>query len=186
MKQLVIFGTGDAAQLAMLYFKHDTDYEVVAFTLNKAYIKEPEFCGLPVLAFEEIVEKMPPEKADIFVALGYAKVNRIRQEKYEKAKALGYKLPSYISPRASILPEVQIGDNCFIMENNVIQSFVKIGNNVTLWSGNHIGHHSSIADHCFVTSHVVVSGRASIGEGCFLGVNATLRDHITVVNITRH
>ena len=45
-------------------------------------------------------------------------------------------------------------------------------------SGNHIGHHSVIRDHAFISSHVVVSGRVEIGEQCFVGVNATLRDHI--------
>ena len=47
-------------------------------------------------------------------------------------KSLGYTMASYISTRAYIGYEVEIGDNCFIMENNVIQSFAKIGNNVVL------------------------------------------------------
>jgi UDP-3-O-[3-hydroxymyristoyl] glucosamine N-acyltransferase len=55
-----------------------------------------------------------------------------------------------------------------------------IGNNVTLWSGNHIGHHSQIGDHCFIASHVVISGRVTIGNSCFIGVNATFRDHLTI------
>jgi UDP-3-O-[3-hydroxymyristoyl] glucosamine N-acyltransferase len=71
-----------------------------------------------------------------------------------------------------------VGDNCFILENNVIQPFVRVGNNVTLWSGNHIGHHSTIGDHCFISSHVVISGSCEIGENCFLGVNATVRDNV--------
>ena len=50
------------------------------------------------------------------------------------------------------------GDNCFILEDNTVQPFVTIGNNVTLWSGNHIGHDSVIEDDCFISSHVVVSG----------------------------
>ena len=55
------------------------------------------------------------------------------------------------------------GDNCFILEDNTIQPFVSIGNNVTLWSGNHIGHDSTIDDHCFIASHVVVSGHVRVG-----------------------
>jgi len=79
-----------------------------------------------------------------------------------------------------MLNEGRVGDNCFIFEDNTVQPFVTIGNNVTLWSGNHIGHHSVIHDHCFIASHVVVSGGVEIGEQCFIGVNATLRDHIRV------
>jgi len=179
-KPLVIFGFGDIAQLAHYYFSTDSEYEVVAFTLDAEYITETFFCGLPVVAFEEVAQKYRPEECEFFVALSYSKLNAVRKEKYLAAKALGYRLVSFISSRATVLNEGRIGENCFIFEDNTIQPFVTIGNNVTLWSGNHIGHHSTINDHCFIASHVVVSGGVEIGEQCFIGVNATLRDHIKI------
>jgi len=180
MKPIVIFGCGDIAQLAYFYFTNDSDREVAAFTVDAAYIKDETFCGLPVIAFERLVEDFPPCEFDVFVALSYAKVNAVRRSKFEAAKAAGYVLVSYISSRATVWPGVEVGENCFILEDNTLQPFAHIGNNVTLWSGNHIGHHSSIHDHCFVASHVVVSGGVEIGEQCFVGVNATLRDHIKI------
>jgi sugar O-acyltransferase (sialic acid O-acetyltransferase NeuD family) len=179
-KRLIIFGTGDIAQLAHYYFTTDSDYEVVAFTVDAAYIRENTFSGHPVVAFETVAEKYPPEDCDFFVALSYSKLNSIRKEKYLAAKALGYKFVSFVSSRATVLNDGRIGENCFILEDNTIQPFVTIGNNVTLWSGNHIGHHSIIKDHTFIASHVVISGGVEIGEQCFVGVNATLRDHIRV------
>ena len=179
-KRLVIFGTGDIAQLAHYYFSTDSNYEVVAFTVDAEFIKEPTFCGLPVIAFGDVAKEFAPAQNDMFVALSYSKLNAIRKEKFLAAKALGYMLVSYVSSRASLLNDGQIGENCFIFEDNTIQPFVKIGDNVTLWSGNHIGHHAVIHDHTFIASHVVVSGGVEIGEQCFVGVNATLRDHIKV------
>lgn len=179
-KPLVIFGTGDIAQIAHLYFNADSDYEVVAFTADKDYIVEPRFCGLPTVAFEDITKLYPPESYTVFVALSYSKLNSLRKEKYLAAKALGYQIASFISSRANILNQGKIGENCFIFEDNTIQPFSSIGNNVTLWSGNHIGHHSIIGDHTFIASHAVVSGGVRIGEQCFIGVNATLRDHIKI------
>jgi len=179
-KKLVIFGLTDAAELAHYYFKTDSDFEVVAFTVDEAFRKVDTFCGLPVVPFERVTETHSPATHHLFVALGYSKLNQVRKEKYSAAKALGYALPSYVSSRATVLNDGRIGDNCFILEDNTIQPFVVIGNNVTLWSGNHIGHHSVIHDHCFLASHIVVSGRVEIGSACFIGVNATLRDHITV------
>jgi sugar O-acyltransferase (sialic acid O-acetyltransferase NeuD family) len=180
MKPLVIFGLGDIAQLAHYYFSTDSDYQVVAFTVDAAYITKKEFCGLPVVPFDEVVRCYSPETHELFVALSYSKINAVRKEKYLATKALGYQLASYISSRSTILNEGKIGDNCFIFEDNTIQPFASIGNNVTLWSGNHIGHHSRIHDHCFISSHVVVSGGVEINEACFIGVNATLRDHIKI------
>lgn len=179
-KQLVIFGSGDIAQLAHYYFSTDSAYEVAAFTVDADYVQGKTFSDLPVVAFEEVANKYPPDRYDFFVALSYSKLNLVRKEKYLAAKALGYRLASYVSTRATVLNESRIGENCFIFENNTIQPFVMIGNNITLWSGNHIGHHSTIRDHTFIASHVVVSGGVEIGEQCFIGVNATLRDHIKV------
>ena len=179
-KPLVIFGAGDIAQLAHYYFSTDSKYEVVAFTVDEAYLTDTTFCGLTVVAFEDIFKKYSTDKHELFIALSYSKLNALRKEKYLAAKAMGYQLASFVSSHATVLNDGRIGENCFIFEDNTIQPFVAIGNNVTLWSGNHIGHHSTIKDHCFIASHVVVSGGVEIGEQCFIGVNATLRDHIKI------
>ncbi len=178
MKKVVIFGTGDIGQLAHFYLTHDSPYEVAAFCADAAFIESREFTGLPLVPFEEVLNSHPPNDFDMFVALSYSKLNETRARKYEEAKAKGYKLISYVCSRSVSWGDTEIGDNCFIFENQTIQPFVKIGNNVTVWSGNHIGHHSTIGDHCFITSHVVVSGHVEIGSYCFLGVNSTLRDGI--------
>jgi sugar O-acyltransferase (sialic acid O-acetyltransferase NeuD family) len=177
---LVIFGTGEAAEIAHYYFSAHTEYEVKSFTVDGAFISADNFCGLPIVPFETIAQECAPDEYRMFVALGYSKVNFVRKEKYICAKKLGYELVSYISAKSNVLNGYAIGDNCFILEDNTIQPFVRIGNNVTLWSGNHIGHHSTISDHCFIASHVVVSGGVHIAEQCFLGVNSTIRDHISV------
>lgn len=179
-KRLVIFGAGDIAQLAHYYFSTDSDYEVVAFTVDEKYIKTDNFCDLPVVPFERVVNKYPPDSYTFFIALSYSKLNEVRKEKFLVSKALGYKLASYISSKAVVLNNGQIGQNCFILEDNTIQPLVSIGDNVTMWSGNHIGHHSVIKSHCFIASHAVISGGVEIGEQCFVGVNATLRDHIKI------
>lgn len=179
-KSLVIFGAGPIAELAHYYFSHDSNYEVVAFTVDAAYRKADALFGLPVVPFEEVAAAYPPDRHDFFIALSYSALNAVRKEKYLAARALGYRLASYVSSHATVLNDGRIGENCFILEDNTIQPFVSIGDNVTLWSGNHIGHHSIIHDHCFIASHVVISGGVEIGEACFIGVNATLRDHITI------
>jgi sugar O-acyltransferase (sialic acid O-acetyltransferase NeuD family) len=181
-RRLLIFGLGSSAELALYYFKSDSQYEVVAFTVDEPYLSVSEFCGLPVVSFRSIVDSFPTTCHDLFVAVGYSNLNAVRKQKYLEGKALGYRLATYISSRATVLNAGNFGDNCFILEDNTIQPFVTIGNNVTLWSGNHIGHHTVIKDHTFVASHVVVSGGVEIGEQCFIGVNATIRDAIKIGN----
>lgn len=177
MKKLIIYGTGLVAEVAEFYFGADTNYQISAFTNAAQFITQEQFNNRPLVAFERLESLYAPAEYDIFIALGYNKTNQIRQARYYEAKQKGYTCATYVSPRATYY-NTPVGDNCFILENNVIQPFVSIGNNVTLWSGNHIGHHSTIRDHCFISSHVVISGGCNIGENCFLGVNATLRDNL--------
>ncbi len=180
MADLVIFGAGDIARLAHRYFTRDSAHQVVAFTVDRAFLTGDTFLDLPLISSDQLVERYPPDRYQLFVALSYAKMNSVRAERYLAAKGQGYRLASYVSSRCTWLTDEPVGENCFILEDNTVQPFVKIGNNVTLWSGNHIGHDSVIGDHCFITSHVVVSGRVMVGERCFIGVNATLRNAITI------
>ena len=180
MAKLVIFGAGDIARLAHHYFTHDSPHEVAGFVVDRAFRSGDEFLGLPFADAENVTQRFPPGEYAMFVAISYAKMNGVRAEKYTAMKAAGYQLLSYVSSRCSYLSATPPGDNCFILEDNTIQPFVRIGNNVTLWSGNHIGHDSTIEDHCFITSHVVVSGHVRVGTRSFIGVNATLRNSITI------
>lgn len=179
--KLVIFGTSEIGRCAYEYFTHDSEYEVVAFTVDKEYLgQDNTFEGLPLVAFEDIVELYPPSQYSLFIAVGSQQLNRIRQQKYIEGKARGYKLASYVSSKAFVWHNVIIGDNAFILENNTLQPYVRIGDNVTLWSGNHIGHSSCIDDHCFVASHVVISGMCHIGVFSFLGVNVTISNGVKI------
>lgn len=180
MSKIVIFGAAEMAEVAHYYFQHDSEHDVAAFTVDKEFLRQEEFCGLPVVPFEEIEKQFPPSSNSMFIALGYSKVNKMREAKFNEAKSRGYQLISYVSSRATVWPGFQVGENCFILEDNTIQPFVEIGNNVTLWSGNHIGHHSKIGDNVFISSHVVISGGVAIEPNCFIGVNSTIRDHLTI------
>jgi sugar O-acyltransferase (sialic acid O-acetyltransferase NeuD family) len=178
--KLVIVGDSAFAEVAYEYFTHDSDYEVVAFAVESAYLKRDSLCGRPVVPFEEIVRRFPPGEHEAFAAIVYTDRNRLRARLSAEAKAQGYRLASYVSSRAFVWPNVRLGEHCFIFEHNVVQPFVAIGDDVILWSGNHIGHHSSIGSHCFVSSHVVISGFVRIGTHAFMGVNAAIADRVTI------
>ena len=180
MQKVIIFGIGDISQIAYLYLSEDAGYEVVAFTMDKEYIKDYKFFNLPVVPFEDIENQFPPIDYKLFIPLSYTKLNKLREQKFSEAKAKGYEFITYIHPKATVASNAKIGENCFIFEDNTIQPFVTIEDNCILWSGNHIGHHSTIKSNCFIASHVVISGGCEIGQNTFIGVNATLRDHIKI------
>ena len=181
-KKLIIVGDSAFAEIAYEYFQYDSQYSVEAFSVEKAFMKRDSLLGLPVFPFEDLVQTYSPNEYSVFVALTYHAFNRTRTRLYQAAKSKGYKIASYISSRAFLWRNVEYGENCFIFEDNTIQPFVKLGNNVILWSGNHVGHHSTIADNCFISSHVVISGFCKIGSNAFIGVNASLSNNLTIAD----
>lgn len=180
MRKVVIFGLRDYAELAHYYLAHDSMDEVVAFSVHREYLPENRvFRGLPVVAFEEVEAVYPPGEFHFFAPMSPKNMNRDRESVYLEIKRKGYDCISYVSSKATIFDN-EIGENCFLLEDNTIQPFTRIGNNVVLWSGNHIGHHGIIRDHVTFTSHVVMSGHCDIGAYSFLGVNSTLRNGLNI------
>lgn len=177
---LIIIGSGETAAIAYEYFTHDSSFTVAGFCVERDHIREDTFLGLPVLPLDELDHHFPPSQFMAFVAVSSTQLNRLRTRLYRAVKGMGYACASYVSSRAFVWHNAEIGENCFIFEDNTIQPFVKIKDNVVLWSGNHIGHNTVIRDNCFIASHVVISGFCDIGENCFLGVNSTIINNISV------
>lgn len=181
-EKLVIVGAGEFAMIAYEYFTYDSDYDVAAFSVEKEFLSNDTLYDKPIVQFEALEDSFPSSEYDVFVAVSATKLNRVRTRLYNEMKVRGYKCATYISSRAFVWRNAKVGENCFIFENNTIQPFVEIGNNVILWSGNHIGHRTVIADHCFISSHAVISGYCRIGASCFVGVNSTFNDRVTVAD----
>lgn len=179
-RPVVLFGAGTFASLVRHCLVNDARREVVAFTVDGAYLERDNHDGLPLVAFESVTERFPPEVCDMVVSLGYARMNALRQERLQQARQLGYRVGSYVSSRASLWPDTAIRDNTLVYEGCVLQSYVEVGENVILRAGANIGHHSTVGSHSFVASGVVTGGRVKIGERCFVGLGAVLRDGITL------
>ena len=181
MKKVVIFGTGELAQRIFFYLK-DSDDQVIAFCANKSKIDKEELLGLPVIAFENIKETFPPTEFSMFIALAYSEMNKKRTKFFNETKNKGYELYSFVHPSTKIWDEFEMGENCFILANNVIQPFVKIGNNVLIGSNNLISHNTTIGDNCFITSNVTMGGHITMGKNCFVGLSATINQRIKIGN----
>lgn len=187
MQKLVIFGTGKIADMAWYYFTHDESYKnkynIVGFTEEMNEQQDKQFHDIKVYDFKNIENYFSHQDTVFFAPISARNLNKFRERIYNEVKQKGYKMISYISSKATVLTE-DIGENCFIFEDNTIQPFVKIGNNCVLWSGNHIGHHSIIGDHVFITSHVVICGLCHIDDYTYIGVNSSIKDHLIIAKNT--
>ncbi len=179
-KELVIFGTGKIAEVIYYYAVEECGYKVAAFTTDSKFISETNFLGLPVVAFETIEKSHAPASYDMFVAVGYHDMNRLRETKCNEAIAKGYQLVSIISPLANVPKNTKYGYNCFIMSPAIIHPCVQLGNDVFVWSGAMIGHHSKVGDHIWFTSSANIGGNVNIENNCFFAMNATVGHSVKI------
>jgi len=184
MKKLILFGNGSVAQNHCHLLTLDSDYEVVAFSVDRAYLHEDSLMGRPVVPWDEIRDRYPPDTHKLHIAVGYVQMNRLRAQRFAEARALGYRLASYVSSKAVTWEGLEIGENCWIGAGSLIGAFVRLGDNVSLASGVNLGHHTVIEDHCFLASGVVISGNVTVGPYCILGANVTVRDRVTLARET--
>lgn len=178
-EKIVVVGLGETAHLAYEYFTFDSNYEICAFSANKEYIKENKFHNLPVVALEDLKTLYPPNEYKVFVAMASGKLNRDRTKIYNKVKELGYTCVNYISSKADVWRNVEIGENCFILSGCTLQPFSKIGNNVVLWYNTNIGHRSIVEDNCFIAT-ADVAGCSVVGKNSFIGARSVIADYVKV------
>lgn len=180
MKKLVLFGNGAVAEVLHHQFSRHTDYEIVGFTVDRDFVGSGSCCGLPVVPWDEVARHYPPEEHELMIAIGYVRVNRLRAERFAEARAMGYRLASYVHPRSSLWDGFVLGENCRISENVIIQPFARVGDNVFIGAGSLIGHHTTIADHCHLSAGVHLAGQITVGKYCYLGIHATARNRVSI------
>lgn len=179
MKDVILFGTGDMAQVVTYYLDRFAEFNVVGFTLDRAYIQGDSYEGRPLVPWDELEQHYPPSEFALFGPMTYKKMNTVRRDRYLEGKKRGYDFASFIHPASHIYSE-DIGENCLILEGNTVQPFAKIGHNNIIWSNNHIAHHVVIGDHCFIASQVAVAGSAVIGDECYLAGQVGISHGLTI------
>lgn len=179
-RPVVIFGNQLSASLAWYCLTHDSPMQVAGFAVDAVRLTCAQHEGLPLVAFEALEQTFPPQDYRLLIPMGYVQVNGIRRVRYEQARQRGYTLASYVSSRASVWPDLVIGDNVLIYEHAIIQPFARVGNNCIIRSGAHVSHHCQVADHVFVAAEVAMASSCAIGEQSIVGVGAVLRDGLQV------
>jgi sugar O-acyltransferase (sialic acid O-acetyltransferase NeuD family) len=180
MTKIVVFGIGKIAEVVSAYIGDDSELSIAGFTCDRAFMKGDEFRGRPLAAFEDVDTAFPPAHFAMLVAIGYHDLNRVRAARCQQARYKGYRLISWISPRAYASATCTMGSNCLVFEGATLQPYARLGDDVFVWNGAVVGHHATIGDHCWLPSNCTVSSTVSVEPFCFLGVNTAIGHGVTV------
>lgn len=129
---------------------------------------------LPVIPLSRLVAQYPPNRYAVLVAVGYLRMNRVRELVSEKIAELGYGFGSYVHPSVEVLPSVIIEDNCIVLDHVSIHPGTRIGMGSFISSGSVLGHDCGVGAYSWIGSGCALGGRVRLGRRCFLGLHAAL------------
>lgn len=202
MADIVIFGTSPISEVAKFYIEKYSSDRIVGFTADPGYCENDSFLGLPVAPWNELERRFPPESVKLLGPLSYQRLNELRRDRHVEGRARGYSFTTFVHPRSQVETS-EIGENCLILEDNVIQPFVQIGHGVIIWTGCFIGYRSSVGDYCFLSAQAglgdcvklgprcflagraAVESRLEVGEACFLDTNVLVRKDLAAESVVR-
>lgn len=167
MRDIVIFGASQSAQMMRVYIETNSTDRVRGYTADSEYCGFPVFDGLPLVPWPDLERHFAPDRTHLIGPVSYRQMNELRRRKHQEGQQRGYGLASFIHPTLQ-LHAVNVGEGCIILEQNVIQPYTWIGKGVIIWSGNVIGHHCTIGDYCFLSSQVGIAGATVLGDGCYV------------------
>ena len=179
-QQVIIYGDSDFAE--QVYYQLETDgrYKILAFTVDESKFEKNTFIGLPVIPFQQLSNHYSTNEVHIFPAIGYSKLNTIREIVVSQIKQAGYKLLTYISKLAFIGANTQIGEGCLICEFVSIGIHTELGKAIVILPNSRIGHYNNIGDFCYFSNSVCTGGRVTFRRNSFIGLHATIRNSITI------
>ena len=180
MRKTVIYGNGAMARVVYSYARHSND--VAGFTVDDDCIAEGEklFRGLPLVPFSRVETVFDPRRHAVIVAVGFAAMNRLRQQKCEESAHKGFDLAGYVHHSVIRHDDVFIGDGCIILDHVSIHAGADIGRGCFISSNVNIGHDCRIGEWNWINSGVAIGGKCTIGQACFFGVNSSATDGITL------
>lgn len=179
-KRIVLAGNAVTAEILHRYLAADPRYTVVGLTVDDAYLEGGANFAAPVIGLSRLAETFPARDCGIVMAMGYSRVNADRRSMFERLKAMGYAIETYLHPQAMIHSVHPIGEGSVVLPGSLIEPAVRVGANTTVWGNVTLAHHATIGDHVWLASGAVVSGKACIGDQCFIGVNATIVNAVTL------
>ncbi|SDW05028.1 acetyltransferase [Thiocapsa roseopersicina] len=180
MKKIILAGNAITADILLFYLRQDSRYQIVAATVDDGFEAAGNIDEVPSIPLSRLASEFAPGEVLIIMAMGYNDLNRDRASLFERLRAKGYALESYIHPDARVYSVNPIGEGSIILPGAVVEPHAQVGANTMVWCNATLAHHCKVGDNAWIASGAVISGQAVIGANTFLGVNATVVNKVSV------
>lgn len=148
---------------------------------DKVYIDDvigvSELDGRKVYTFDQIKQIYSPDEIRIIISLGEPTA---RKAVYDRIKADGYKLHTYIDVSARIWDNVQIGEGCIVFPETVVDNNTVLKENSIIYLNAMVGHDTVVGAHSVVSVKSFIAGHCNIGACSYIGPGALLKDRLQI------
>lgn len=184
MNKVIVYG--GATLLKNLFYDAagNQDFQIACFSSDDGYRSADQLLGLPWVSYARILELYPPDQYDMLALFNGSRSMRARDKMFHKAKSSGYRMRNYISARADIAPDVQMGENNLIMGASYIGFGGIMGDNNLIRQSVYLGHEFKMGNNNIITAGCNIGGLCNIQNGCYFGLGTTVIDHINIAEET--
>ena len=172
MKSIII-GAGTYGEAYLDYLRAD-GVEIIGFLDDNADLTNRVVRGVPVLGTTDLLPRLKELYGveNVYCPIGS---NRVRVDKLERARALGYKTPNFIHPKANIAPTVFMADEgVYVLGGTNIMPFMTIERDVMISMGANIAHHSHLSQGTFISTGVNFGASVHTGKYAYVGIGSTI------------
>ena len=178
-RPVILLGTGGQASVL---------YEILinrqAPILGLAAPHKPSrtlFAAIPWLGDDNSVLQSPIDQVLLVNAVGSVGRIQQRRELFKKFKSRGYSFASVVHSSAIISAlEIEVGEGLQVMAGAIINTCVRIEENVLINTRAVVEHDCRIGRHTHVASGAVLCGGCVVGEGVHIGAGAAINQGITI------
>ncbi len=180
MAEIVVIGGGGHAKV-LISLLRKLDWSVVGYTDAR---DRGIILGARHLGDDDVLGAVLGEHAGCAVLVGVGKVDgsATRTCLQREASALGFRVPTAVSPQAVVNEGVVLGAGTVVFDGAVINSGASLGCLCIVNTHGTVEHDCRLGDNVHVAPGAVLSGGASIGNDCMLGAGATVIHGITVAD----
>ena len=179
MQQVIIVGNAELGSIMYQYLVRDGRYSPAGFAADREHIACPTLHELPVLELEAVLGAAKYQHHTFLIAVGYSNLLRGRESMFRRIQAAHREVLQYIHPDAKVYSS-HLGEGVIVMPNAVVDVGAIIGNNSVVWANGTVAHGAVVAENCWLASGAVLSGNCRVGCNTFVGVNASVTNHVSV------
>jgi len=139
-----------------------------------------EVYGYPILGGDTSLIDLRSTYEFALITVGQIKTPEARIHLFDTCRALGYFMPTIVSPRAYVSRSASVGNGTIIMHDALINSRSVLGENCIINTKSLIEHDVIVKNHCHISTAAVINGGSVIESGTFVGSNSVVKEAVVV------